>query len=76
MPRLIEYCPHCGSMKELTVSLGMISHSTPDGKEDVLIYQYHCAKCNSYLRSTTLDYEDVTSHYESERAIISIPEYV
>jgi hypothetical protein len=73
MPKLIEFCPSCGCMKELDLSLGMMTRNNPLGKEEVLLYQYHCASCNSFVRSTTLDHQQVVS--PSELAVFSIQEY-
>jgi len=74
MPKLIEFCPSCGCMKEVDTSLGMMTRNNPQGKEEVLLYQYHCASCNSFVRSTTLDHQEVLS--PSELAVFSVPEYV
>jgi hypothetical protein len=61
-------------MKELDLSLAMLTINGPKGKEEVLLYQYHCASCNSYVRSTTLDHQEFISPYEP--AVFSVPEYV
>jgi rRNA maturation endonuclease Nob1 len=71
MNKPLEYCPSCGSRRELDQSLGMMAIDQPG--EEILIYQYHCASCNSYVHSTTLDYQEIVSPYEV--AVISIPTY-
>jgi C4-type Zn-finger protein len=73
MHKLIGFCPSCNYMKELDVSLGMISLNNPIGEDEVLIYQYHCASCNSFVRSTTMDHQEVSPN---ELVVFSIPEYV
>jgi hypothetical protein len=72
MPKPLEYCPNCASMRKMVQSLGMLEGNSPG--EEILIYHYHCASCNSYVRSTTLDYREINLHIEV--ATISIPEYV
>jgi len=74
MAKRIEFCPSCGCMKEVDISLGMMTLNNPQGKEEVFLYQYHCASCNSYVRSTTLDHTAVISPYEP--AVLSVPGYV
>jgi hypothetical protein len=74
MHRPIEFCPNCSSLRKLDLSLGMMTINTPDGKEDVLLFHYHCASCNAYVRSTTLDHKEVASLNQAE--IFSVPEYV
>jgi hypothetical protein len=71
MYKPLEYCPNCASVKELDQSLGMMACNNPG--EEILIYHYHCASCNSYVHSTTLDYQEVI--VPNEYAVISIPEY-
>ena len=51
----------------------MMTRNNPQGKEEVLLYQYHCASCNAYVRSTTLDHQEVVSPYQP--AVFSVPEY-
>ena len=58
MYRQIEYCPHCNTYKKLDRSLGLITFNGPDGIEEILVYQYHCSSCNSYVRSTTMNHEE------------------
>lgn len=74
MNRPIELCPNCNGRRELDLSLGLITHENIEGVEDILVYHYHCASCNSYVRSTTMDHEGYTSPDES--MVFSIPEYV
>ena len=69
MYKPLEYCPSCASRRELDQSLGLLASSHP-GKE-ILIYQYHCATCNAYVHSTTLDYQEITTPTQAE--VISIP---
>lgn len=73
MHRPLDYCPHCGCLRDLDLSLGMMTVDTQAGKADVLLYQYHCASCNAFVRSTTLDNQEVSS--PSEYAAMEIPEY-
>jgi len=73
MRRPIEFCPHCDCGRELDVSLGIAAVNTPDGIEEVLLYHYYCASCNSYLRSTTLDDQEYIS--SNEVALFPVPEY-
>ena len=72
MYKPMEYCPNCASTRELDQSLGMVACNSFG--EEILIYHYHCASCNSYVRSTTLDYQEVI--VPNEYAVISIPEFV
>ena len=71
MNKPLEYCPSCGSRRELDQSLGLLA-STHSG-EEILIYHYHCASCNTYVHSTTLDYQEITTPTQAE--VISIPAY-
>ena len=73
MDKPIDFCPNCGSRKALDLSLGLITNYHPDGVEDILLYHFHCASCNSYVRSTTLDHHAYIR--PSEIPVYSIPEY-
>jgi hypothetical protein len=72
MPKPLEYCPNCASTRELDQSLGMLASNSSG--EVILIYHYHCASCNSYVHSTTLDYQEII--IPTQVAVISMPEYV
>jgi len=72
MPKPLEYCPNCASKRELQQSLGMLASNCPG--DEKLIYHYHCTSCNSYVHSTTLDYQEII--FPTQVATISIPEYV
>jgi hypothetical protein len=72
MPKPLEYCPNCASMREMVQSLGMLADNRPG--EESFIFHFHCASCNSYVRSTTLDYQEII--FPIEVAVISVPEYV
>ena len=74
MHKSIGLCPSCNSMKELDLSLAMLTINGPKGKEEVLLYQYHCASCNSYVRSTTLDNQAFIS--PKVVAVLPVPGYV
>jgi C4-type Zn-finger protein len=73
MYRLIEYCPHCHARQGIDLSLGLIPFHGPDGIEEILVYHYHCAVCNSHIRSTTMDHKEYIRPKES--VVFSIPEY-
>jgi len=74
MHKSIGLCPSCNSMKELDLSLAMLTINGPKGKEEVLLYQYHCASCNSYVRSTTLEHQAVIS--PKKAMVYAVAEYV
>ena len=74
MQKLMGFCPSCDGTRELDISLGMMTRHDSMGKEEVILYQYHCASCNSFVRSTTMDHQEVIS--PTELAVFSIPEYV
>ena len=73
MHSLIEFCPHCDCRRELDVSLGLAAVNSPNGIEEVLLYHYYCASCNTYVRSTTLDNQEYIS--PKEAALFPISEY-
>ena len=74
MYKSIELCPSCKSMKELDLSLRMFTFNGLKGKEEILLYQYYCASCNSYVRSTTLDNQAFIS--PKVVAVLPVPGYV
>lgn len=74
MHKPIEFCPHCNNRRELDLSLGLITLNGPKGIEEILLYQYHCATCNSYVRSTTMDHKEYIS--PKEYVVLSVPKYV
>jgi hypothetical protein len=74
MYKSIGLCPSCKCMKELDLSIGMITSNGPKGKEEALFYQYHCASCNSYVRSTTLEHQAVVS--SKKVPVLPLPVYV
>jgi hypothetical protein len=74
MNKPIEYCPNCSCKRELDLSLGLVAANEPDCSEGILLYHYHCAACNTYIRSTTLDYEEYIRPHEV--SILSLPVYV
>jgi hypothetical protein len=75
MPKPIELCPNCASMRELDLSLGMMTINGPNGIEEVFLFQYHCTKCNTYVRSTTLDHQEIISP-TAYKEVGTIPNYV
>ena len=74
MNKLIEFCPNCNGGREFDLSLGLITFNNPEENEDILLYHYHCASCNTYLRTTTVDYEEYIK--PNEFAVVSVPEYI
>lgn len=57
----------------MDLSLGLIPFQGADGIKEILVYHYHCASCNSHVRSTTMDYEEYLTPNDS--VAISIPDY-
>jgi len=74
MPKPIAFCPHCASMREMDLSIGMMTLNNPNGSEEVFLFQYHCATCNTYVRSTSLDHQEIIS--PNAYAESTIPNYV
>jgi hypothetical protein len=74
MDKPIEFCPNCKSRKELDPSLGLIIFENLDGVIEILLYHFHCASCNSYVRSTTLDHEEYIRPHEL--SVLSLPVYI
>ncbi len=74
MNKPIEFCPNCNGKREIDLSLGMVTYNNLEGTEDILLYHYHCASCNSYVRSTTINYDEYIS--SDEIVMFSIPEFV
>lgn len=58
MHRLIEFCPKCNARQGMDLSLGMIPFHGAGGIKEIFLYHYHCSVCNSYVRSTSIDYTD------------------
>lgn len=58
MNKLIEYCPNCNAKREMDFSLGLVAANNRVAAEEMLLYHLHCAACNTYIRSTTMEYED------------------
>ncbi len=74
MYKQIAYCPNCNVKRELDISLGMVTYNNIEGTHDILLYHYHCASCNSYVRSTTMNHDEYIS--SDEIVGFSIPEYI
>ncbi len=74
MNKPIDFCPSCKSKRELDLSLGLVTFNNPEGTDDILLYHYHCASCNAYVRSTTLNHEEYSS--PGEFVVVSISEYL
>lgn len=74
MNKPIEFCPNCNGKREMDLTLGLMTHNNLEGDEDILLYHYHCASCNSYVRSTTKNHEEYIS--PDEFVVFSMPEYV
>ena len=74
MNKPIEYCANCNGKRELDLSLGLVACNNLEGTEDILLYHYHCASCNSYVRSTTMSHDEYIS--SDEIMVLSIPEYI
>lgn len=45
-----EFCPHCKTLRNMTVSMIKKKVKSKKGKE-ILIYSYHCEACGSFVRS-------------------------
>jgi hypothetical protein len=74
MYKSIEFCPSCNCNRELDISLGRITINDTEGAGHTFLYHYHCASCNSYVRSTTLDYQEYV--YPNEYLAIPYPVYI
>ena len=69
MNKPIGFCPHCKGGRELDLSLGLITSNRPEKSEDILLFHYHCAACNTYVRTTTIDNKE---HFETNKfALVS-----
>jgi hypothetical protein len=58
MVERMEFCPKCNGNRRMVVSLGLMPIDICEGLEDILLFHYHCASCNSYVRSIGMDHED------------------
>jgi len=74
MSKPIEFCPHCNSRQGMDRTLGLITVNNHEGVGDILLYNYHCASCNTYIRSTTINYEEFISL--NDFLVFSISEFV
>lgn len=74
MNKPIAYCPNCNAKRELDISLGLATYNNIEGTQDILLYHYHCASCNSYVRSTTMNHDEYIS--SDDIVGFSIPEYI
>jgi hypothetical protein len=69
----MEFCPKCNGNRRMVVSLGLMSVDTCEGRELTLLFHYHCASCNSYVRSNTDQEETLVP---GMMAVFSMPVYV
>ena len=74
MSKPIEFCPNCNCKRELDRSLGLVSANASETDGYTLLYHFHCAACNSYVRSTTLDYQEFIQ--ADELLVLSQPVYI
>lgn len=74
MYKPIEFCPTCNSRQEMDQTLGLMTFKNHVGVGDILLFNYHCASCNTYVRSTTIDHEELIR--PNELVVFSIPELV
>jgi hypothetical protein len=74
MHKQIEFCPNCNSRQEMDQTLGLMSFNSQEGVVDILLYNYHCASCNTYVRSTTMNHEQFIK--PNDFLVFSIPEFV
>ena len=69
MTKIIEFCPQCECYRELCPSLGLRTIINSEGKEDLLLYHYHCEACNTYVKSTTIEHRDLPDKVKRQRSV-------
>jgi hypothetical protein len=66
MHRYYEYCAKCGGIRSLVVSIGLRKVPTADGGiEEILVRNYHCETCDSFIYSAT-DLTEQVAFFEME----------
>ena len=47
----MEFCPKCNGTRKMMVSLGLQPVSTKNGPDTILVYDFHCTSCNTFVFS-------------------------
>ena len=74
MHKPIEFCPKCNSRQGMDQTLGLMTFNNHEGLGENLFYNYHCASCNTYVKSTTINHEEFS--VPNKFLVFSIPVFV